>query len=233
AGSLRFKGLDLGADGAAIRRRIAYVPDEPRFVPERTLLALKTVHARFYPDWDEACWQGLMADFGLDPGLKARHLSLGMRTKFALTLALARDAELLELDEPTTGLDPVFRRELMQRLSRWIEDDRRSILFSTHITSDLEDRVDLVAFLREGRLEFCLDQDALRARWVLVKGGLDLLEEGVRAAFRGLRTTPMGFEALAEDGGPLRQSLDGRALVERASLEDIVVLMGKGTDHAA
>ncbi|HEX9080740.1 MAG TPA: ABC transporter ATP-binding protein, partial [Holophagaceae bacterium] len=148
AGSLRFKGLDLGADGAAIRRRIAYVPDEPRFVPERTLLALKTVHARFYPDWDEACWQGLMADFGLDPELKARHLSLGMRTKFALTLALARNAELLVLDEPTTGLDPVFRRELLQRLSRWIEDDRRSILFSTHITSDLEDRVDLVAFLR-------------------------------------------------------------------------------------
>ncbi len=232
-GVIQFKGMDLREGGAELRRRIAYVPDEPRFVPELRLRALKEAQARFYPDWDEARWKGLMADFGLDPAQKAGQLSLGMRTKFALSLALARSAELLVLDEPTTGLDPVFRRELLQRLSAEIQDERRAILFSTHITSDLEQRVDRVAFLRDGRLAFCQDQDALRDTWVLVKGGLDLLEPGIAGTFRGLRTTPFGFEALAEDGEGLRRRFEGRALLERASLEDIVVLMGKGTAHAA
>lgn len=232
-GAIRFRGVDLREGGAELRRRIAYVADEPRFVAELRLRTLKEVHARFYADWDEARWKGLMADFGLDPARKAGQLSLGMRTKFALSLALARSAELLVLDEPTTGLDPVFRRELLQRLSAEIQDERRAILFSTHITSDLEQRVDQVAFLREGRLVFCQDQEALRDTWVLVKGGLDLLEPGLAEAFKGLRITPFGFEALAEDGEGLRRRFEGRALLERASLEDIVVLMGKGTAHAA
>lgn len=233
AGEIRFKGQDLRAEGPALRRRIAYVSDEPRLVPELKLRTLKEAYARFYPDWVEGRWRQLMDEFGLVPGAKAGTLSLGMRTKFALSLALSREAELLVLDEPTTGLDPGFRRELIQRLSGLIQDEGRSILFSTHITSDLESRVDLVTLMRDGQVVFCLDQDALKERWVLVKGGLDLLDGPTRAGFAGLRTTPHGFEGLSEDGDGARRRFEGRALVERASLEDIVVLMGRRKAHAA
>ena len=232
-GTLRFKGRDLLADGAELRRHIAYVSDEPRLVPELPLRTLKEASARFYPDWNEARWRELMGEFGLDPAAKAGHLSLGMRTKFALTLALARDAELLVLDEPTTGLDPEFRRELMQRLAGLIQDDSRSILFSTHITSDLEQRVDLVTLMQEGRVVFSLEQEALREHWVLVKGGLDLLDDTVRQSFLSLRVTPYGFEGLALDGAAARRRFQGDALVERASLEDIVVLIGRSKAHVA
>jgi len=230
AGEMRFKGQDLKADGASLRRRIAYVSDEPRFVPEMRLAAIKIAHARFFADWDDARWSRLMAEFGLDPKAKAGTLSLGMKTKFALTLALSRSAELLVLDEPTTGLDPVFRRDLLKELRGLIQDESRSILFSTHITSDLEERADLVTLLHRGRVVFSLDQDSLREQWSLVKGGLDLLDRETRNLFDGLRETPVGFEGLArtEHLGAFRRD----ALIERPSLEDILVLMGKGKTHA-
>jgi ABC-2 type transport system ATP-binding protein len=233
AGEIRFQERNLRAEGPALRRAIAYVSDEPRFVPETRLRVIKEAHALFFKgDWDEACWKALMADFGLDPELKARGLSLGMKTKFALTLALARNASLLVLDEPTTGLDPSFRRDLLKRLSLWLNEDR-AVLFSTHITSDLEDRADLVALMQDGRLRFCLDQDTLHQTWAVVKGAPELLDDDARTSFEGFRTTAMGFEALTDDALAARERFGDQALVERASLEDILVLMGRGLTHAA
>jgi ABC-2 type transport system ATP-binding protein len=232
-GELRLGGRDLLAGGPELRRRIAYVPDEPRFVPELRLRAAKDAYARFHRDWDESRWQRLMASFGLDPAIRAGQLSLGMRTRFALTLALSRGAELLVLDEPTTGLDPEFRRDLVRLLAEGVREGDRSVLFSTHITTDLERHVDLVSLMAGGRMLFTEDQDALRDNWVLVKGGLELLDEAARAGFRGLRTTPYGFEGLSADAAGERRRFEGRALVERASLEDIVVLIGRSRTHAA
>ncbi len=232
SGALRFQGQDLRKEGPSLRRRIAYVADEPRFTPGARLSTLKAVYAPFYPDFNEARWQGFMADFGLDPRKKAKELSLGQRTRFALTLALSRDWELLVLDEPTTGLDPVFRRELLQRLSQRL-DARRAILFSTHITSDLEGRADHVAFLRAGRVVLSDTQDNVKERWGLVKGGLELLDARVRRAFLGLRETPHGFEALTDNMAGARDHFGTQALIERASLEDILVLLGRSNPHAA
>ena len=232
AGTLLFQGRDLALEGPALRQRIAYVPDEPKFAPGARLATLKAVYAPFFPTWNEATWRGLMADFGLDPRARAKTLSLGQRTRFALTLAMSRDAELLVLDEPTTGLDPAFRRELLARLAATL-DERRAILFSTHITSDLEARADLVTLLRDGEIVFSRSQDDLRESWGVVKGGLDLLEREGREAFRGLRVHAHGFEGLTDDAEGARRRFEGRALVERASLEDILVLLGRRKAHAA
>lgn len=232
AGQIRFKGRDLLQEGPALRQRIAYVPDEPRFIPGARLRTLKEVYARFFPSWDESRWKSLMVDFGLDPATKVSALSLGQRTRFALTLAMSRDAELLVLDEPTTGLDPVFRRELLQRLAATL-DEHRSILFSTHITSDLEVRADLVTLIRDGEVVFSQTQDELRETWGVVKGGLDLLDGDVKARFQGIRTHAHGFEALTNNREEAGRRFDGHALVERASLEDILVLLGRRKSHAA
>ncbi|HQL48141.1 MAG TPA: ABC transporter ATP-binding protein [Holophaga sp.] len=226
AGTLTFQGRDLAQHGAELRRRIAFVPDTPAFQPGARLATLKEAHAPFYPGFDETRWKGLMADFGLDPRRKAQELSLGQRTRFALTLALAQDWDLLVLDEPTTGLDPVFRRELLQRFSEAL-DERRAILFSTHITSDLEDRADFVTFVRDGQVVLSDTQEAIKGRWGVVKGELDLLDEPVRRAFKGLRETPHGFEALTDNLPGTRAHFGEQALVERPSLEDLLVLLGR------
>lgn len=231
-GGLSFQGEDLLRHGPRLRQRIAYVADEPKFSPGARLSTLKEVHATFFPTWNEACWKDLMVDFGLDPKAKAGTLSLGQRTRFALTLAMSREAELLVLDEPTTGLDPVFRRELLLRLTASL-DERRAILFSTHITTDLEDRADLITLIRDGQLLFSLSQDEVRERWGVVKGGLDLLDEDVKAGFQGLRVNAHGFEALTNNVENIRRRFDGQVLIERASLEDILVLLGRRRAHAA
>jgi ABC-2 type transport system ATP-binding protein len=231
-GAISFQRRNLLKEGPALRRRIAYVADEPKFTPSARLATLKEVYAPFYPDFDEACWKGLMADFGLDPRKKAKELSLGQRTRFALTLALSRNWDLLALDEPTTGLDPVFRRELLQRFAERL-DERRAILFSTHITSDLEGRADHVTFLRAGQVVLSDTQDNVKEHWGLVKGGVELLSDPVRRAFQGLRETPHGFEALTDNVAGARDHFGPSALIERASLEDILVLLGRRKPHAA
>ncbi len=231
-GQIKFQGRDLIKEGPSLRRRIAYVPDEPKFNSGARLRTLKEVYAAFFPTWDEARWKSLMSDFGLDPTAKARTLSLGQRTRFALTLAMSREADLLVLDEPTTGLDPVFRRELLQRLAATL-DERRSILFSTHITSDLEARADWVTLIRDGQVVFSRTQDDLRETWGVVKGGLELLDDDVKAGFQGLRVNAHGFEALTDNVGNARRQFEGQALVERASLEDILVLLGRKRPDAA
>ena len=232
AGHISFQGRDLLNEGPSLRQRIAYVPDEPKFNPGARLRTLKEIYASFFPSWEENRWKSLMADFGLDADAKARALSLGQRTRFALTLAMSREVDLLVLDEPTTGLDPVFRRELLQRLAATL-DERRSILFSTHITSDLEARADWVTLIRDGQVVFSKTQDDLRDTWGVVKGGLELLDDDVKAGFQGLRTNAHGFEALTDDVEKARSFFHDQALVERASLEDILVLLGRRRPHAA
>ena len=103
----------------------------------------KRAIAPFYEKWDETLFLELASTFDLPLKKKVKKLSQGMRTKFALALALSHEAELLILDEPTTGLDPVFRRELLHGLSGLLQDEGKSVLFSTHITSDLERIADL------------------------------------------------------------------------------------------
>ena len=222
---------DLIQEGTALRQHIAYVPDEPKYTKGARLQTLKDAYASFFPTWKEACWKKLMKDFDLDPSQKAKTLSRGQRTRFALTLAMSRDAELLVLDEPTTGLDPVFRRELLQRLSATL-DERRSILFSTHITSDLEDRADLVTLIRDGEVFFSQPQDEIRKTWSVVKGETDLLDAETRAQFVGLRTNIRGFEGLTNDPESARNCFGNQVSVEEATLEDILVLMGRSKANA-
>jgi len=222
-GSALFQGRNLASEGPELRRRIAYVADEPKFAPGARLATLKEVYAPFYPDFDEARWRGLMADFGLDPKKKAKELSLGQRSRFALTLALSRDWDLMVLDEPTTGLDPVFRRELIQRFSERL-DERRAILFSTHITSDLEGRADHVTFLRNGQVVLSDTQDSVKERWGLVKGGLELLESPLGDSAAGGQHTEYGVTLLCRKAG---DPPPADTLLEKPRLEDLLYFHGR------
>jgi ABC-2 type transport system ATP-binding protein len=233
SGSIRVLARDLLDHEAEVKSRIGFVPDEPRFHEDIRLADLKRATAPFYSAWDEARFRQLASEFGLDLHCKFKTLSHGTKTKFALALALSHGAELVILDEPTAGLDPVFRRELLDKLSGLLQDERVSILFSTHITSDLERIADFVTFLREGRVVFSCDKDQVMWSWGVVKGGREMLDAETRAFFEGLQVREHGFEGLTSRIQEARRRFQGRAAVERASLDDIMVLSGKGKSHAA
>jgi ABC-2 type transport system ATP-binding protein len=151
-----------------------------------------------------------------------------MKMKLALAVALSHGAELVLLDEPTSGLDPVFRRELLERLSGLIQDGRTSVLFSTHITSDLERVADYITCLSDGGLVFSATRDEILENWAIVKGDAGLLDGETSKLFRSAASGPYGFTALTSDKEEARRRLAGRgAVVERVRLDDLVFFLGR------
>jgi len=230
-GEIRVAGLDPEAEGAAVRTRIGFVHDEPRLPRHLTLRCVSRLVAGFYRQWDEGAFRRLTGAFGLPLGQRCGTLSRGTRTKFALALALCHRAELIVLDEPTAGLDPAFRRELLDVLLEALQDGRCSILFSTHITADLDRVADYVTLLQRGRALFTATTDDIAAHWGLVKGGLELLAGLPQGYFRGVHRSPHGFEAITDDAAAARARFGRDVVVERPTLDDVVLLTaGRGTD---
>jgi ABC-2 type transport system ATP-binding protein len=233
SGSIRVLGLDNLEQEAEVKSRLGFVPDEPCFHEDVTLKNLKAATAPFYPGWDDRRFDELAGAFGLPMGKRFKKLSHGTKTKFALALALSHGAELVLLDEPTSGLDPVFRRELLGLLADLLQDEQVSVLFSTHITADLERIADYITFLKDGRVVFSNPRDEVLDTFGLVKGGRDVLDDGNRGLFEGIRLYEHGFEGLTSRIDDVRSRLGDRVAVERASLDDVMVLMDRRSSHAA
>lgn len=221
-GTIRLFGSDNKLHTENARARIGFVQDEPTFYGHLTLAAMKSIVAGFYPRWDEKAFLQLVDHFDLPLSKRVTALSRGMTTKFALSLALSHHAELLILDEPTTGLDPAARRGLLTIMAEYIEDGIRSILFSTHITSDLERAADFITLIQAGKVVFSSGKDEILENWALVKGDNQLLNDATRAHLEGWREGKHGFEGLTSRGHDVRQYCDGDVIVEKASLEDIM-----------
>ena len=231
AGEVKIFGEDVIAREKEIKSRIGFVHEVPALVEDATLRDIGAAVAPLYERWDEAHFHSLISEFGLPLGKKFKKLSHGMKMKFSLALALSHDAELLILDEPTSGLDPVFRRELLERLSGLIQDERKAVLFSTHITSDLETTADYITLLHAGKVVFSLPKDEIREAWAVVRGGAELLNGKFRPLFRAIRQTPHSVEALTSDVRSLKGELPAGAVIEKASIEDIMVFMDEGATY--
>ncbi len=232
AGDIKVFGLDAIKREAEIKARIGFVHETPRFIEDATLKDIKSAIAPFYAKWDEKLFGSLIEEFSLPLDKKFKKLSHGMKMKFQIALALSHDADLLLMDEPTSGLDPVFRRELLERLSGLIQNEQKAVLFSTHITSDLERTADYITLINDGEIVFSLPKDVIKEKWGIVKGARELLAEKSRSLFKGIRETDFGFEALIDDIPAARKNFDSGVVIERASIEDIMIFMDKGGDRA-
>jgi ABC-2 type transport system ATP-binding protein len=232
AGEIKILGFDSRKQEAEARALIGFVYDVMPFYADVSLRDTKRAIAPFYPKWNEALFQELASTFELPLNKKVKGLSQGMKTKFALALALSHEAELLILDEPTTGLDPVFRRELLHGLSGLLQDEGKSVLFSTHITSDLERIADYVTFIRDGSILLSESREELREVWGIVRGDEAVVSALDPALWRGARRHAHGVDVLTSNASAARRALGDGVVVERASFEDIVVLFDKEVLHA-
>jgi len=230
AGAIKVFGLDNLADEKAVKNRIGFVHETPALVEDVPLRDIASVVAPFYPCWNPALFQAMLREFELPAGKKFKALSHGMKMKFSLALALSHHADLLILDEPTSGLDPVFRRELLDRLAGVIQDGRKAVLFSTHVTSDLERTADYVTLLLDGEVVLSAPRDDIRDKWAVVKGGPELLDPVRCPLFRAVRESPYGVEALTGDI-PASRAAFPSAVFDRASIEDIMVFLHSGASH--
>lgn len=222
SGTIEVFGKDNIEFEREIKNRIGFVYDESHFYEDLSLKAMKGIIAPFYTSWDEGLYKKYIKDFSLDENVKIKKLSKGMKMKFALSIALSHHADLIIMDEPTSGLDPIFRREILDILYSIIQDENKSIFFSTHITTDLEKIADYITFIDEGEIVFSKEKDLLLESYGLVKGGNGDLSPQLEKKLLGLRKTSVGFEGLTQDKAAIRDLSGERVLIERPSIEDIM-----------
>jgi ABC-2 type transport system ATP-binding protein len=164
-GTVRVLGHPLPAEQAAAKRDIGFVSEDMRLQASATLQWHMRFISSVYGAWDSAYADTLLKRFNLHPDQAVKALSHGERVKASLLLVLARRPRLLLLDEPTTGLDPVARHEILAELMDVVRDERRAILFSSHNTQDVEQISDQIAFIDRGRVIDSSDKETFLDRW--------------------------------------------------------------------
>ncbi|ASS92431.1 ABC transporter ATP-binding protein [Aeribacillus pallidus] len=221
-GSIKFFGKDMEKNECEIKNRIGVVLDEGYFYEEMTLKEMKSIIAPAYTNWDESVFLNYINRFNLKLNQKIATLSKGMRMKFAITLALSHHADLLIMDEPTSGLDPLIRNELMEILLDFMEEEGKSVFFSTHITSDLEKVADMLILIDNGKIVFNESKDELLERHALIKGDNRLINEHSTKLFLRLRQTPFGFEGITNKVDQVCEQMKD-IIIERPSIEDVML----------
>ena len=151
-GSVRVLGRDPVADPVGVLSRIGYLSEENDLPEWMRVGELMRYSRAFYSSWDDAYAEELRRTFTLDAEAKIRTLSKGQKARAGLLVALAYRPELLVLDEPSSGLDPVVRRDILGAILRTIADEGRTVLFSSHLLDEVEQVADRIAMIREGRI---------------------------------------------------------------------------------
>lgn len=228
SGEIKIFGQDNIKSEKEIKDRIGFVYDSSHFYEDLTIKQMKNIIASFYSKWDDTTFNNYLDRFNLDPKQKIKKLSKGMKMKFSLSIALSHSADLIIMDEPTSGLDPIFRRELLDILYDIIQDENKSIFFSTHITTDLEKIADYITFINKGKIEFSKPKDELLESFKIIKGDPKILTDPIKKEFISLRETKVGFEGLIKDTADINSLFKEEVIIERPTLDDIMIYTVRG-----
>ncbi|MBY8882023.1 ABC transporter ATP-binding protein [Actinacidiphila acidipaludis] len=215
----------------ALRQDIGVVLDHTYLVGDWRLAEVERTLRPFYDRWDGDRYRQLLAEFGLDMRAKVKDLSRGMAMKLMIAVALSHRARLLVFDEPTSGLDPVARNELVGIIGDFLLDEGHSVLFSTHITSDLDRIGDYLTLIHGGRVVRTGPKDEILDAYRVVRGGPEDLSGLIGVELIGLRRTAAGAEALVRTEEATL--LGGDVLVEAPTLEEIAIHIGSPPMKAA
>ena len=168
-----------------------------------------------------------LKDFSLNENMLIKNLSKGMKKKLEIITALAHYPKLLILDEPTSGLDPIVRKEILDIFLDFIENGENSILFSSHITSDIESIADYIIFIDNGKLVFDKEKDDILDNYGIVKCNNSDFKKISKADIISYRKNKYNYEVLVNDRKKVKKN-NSNLVVDKATLEDIMLLIVKG-----
>lgn len=225
SGAISVFGVNNSPFPFNLKERLGVVFDSSFYVEGWTVADVSNALKPFYASWDNNRFDEFSRRFGLGRRKKVKDLSRGMKGKLALAVAFSHDARLLILDEPTSGLDPASRDEFTSLLQEFIQDGDRSVLFSTHITSDLERVADYIVVLNRGSQEYAGTVDQLRDAFALVKGQNMVPDDPRWNMIIGTRVGQGTFEGLVA-----QENLESFRdfFLEAPTLEEIVTYFGRG-----
>lgn len=195
SGEIYFFDKEFSANEMEIKKRIGYVSGGVNFYPNKKIKSITNVTKSFYENWDDNAYNKYMSTFKLDENKTPKQLSEGMKVKYALTLALSHNAELLILDEPTSGLDPVSRDELLDTFME-LCDSGKTIMFSTHITSDLDKCADNIVYIKNGEIIAENELKSFVSSYKVVNFADKEIDANINDKLIGLKRAKDGYSAL-------------------------------------
>lgn len=226
SGTIKLLGQHAGADHPQAHERVGVVFDDISLPDSFTVKNAGEFGKRLYKSWDAQTYASYQQRFHLASSKRVGELSRGMRMKLGLAMALSHAADLLIFDEATSGLDPVVRDEVLDIMLEFIEDPTHSILFSSHIVSDIEKAADYVAFIREGKLKFMEQKDELLDSWRIVALTNEQANQLDFTQVLGRRLHDFGQEAIVRT-----EAVPAGVQAGRPTIEDIMVYTIKGEDQ--
>jgi ABC-2 type transport system ATP-binding protein len=223
SGIVKVFDQDFKENEIMLKQDIGYMFGGVDYYTNSKLKNITNVVKRFYTNWDDDIYNSYRLSFDLDHDKKIKELSAGMKVKYSLALALSHKAKLFILDEPTSGLDPVARDELLEVFQELVEDGEKSILFSTHITSDLEKCADYITYIDNGEIIASSTKDDLLGSYRMVKGSSKQLDE-IKENLISYKTNSFGFSGLIKTID-LKPNID--IVTEEPYLDDIMIYYAK------
>ncbi|MCI9406353.1 MAG: ABC transporter ATP-binding protein [Oscillospiraceae bacterium] len=222
-GEIQVFGKDNIQEELEIKEQIGVVFDSLNLPEMIRPLDVGRMMKSVYRQWDSAKYTQYLAQFQLPAKKLVKDLSRGMKMKLAIAVALSHNAQLLLLDEATSGLDPIVRDEILDILLEFIQDESRGVLFSSHITGDLEKIADYVTFIHQGKILLSEPKDLLLEKYGVIQCTKEELAALDKSAVVGVRRHQFGVEALVE-----KKKISGAHTVDKASIEDIMLFIVRG-----
>jgi len=230
-GVIRAFGLDHRRDERAVRERVGFVHESSYLFEDLTATQHERIARAAYREWDRGAFTRYLDRFALPAKKAVKSFSKGMKMRLSLAIALSHNAELILMDEPSSGLDPVVRHDLMTVIAEEIERRECTFLVSTHITSDLDRIADYVVVMLDGRIALHMSREQIDDRYAVCRGGLELLSNGTRELFLGVNRSEYAFTALTADRARVVSALGDAVVTERPTIEDLVVHLNREHTH--
>lgn len=227
-GQILYNGLEMKGNEEQVKQMLGVVFDSLIYLPNLKPEKIVKMTAPFFPDFNREKWEQLMEKMRLPKKKALGTYSKGMQMKFMLAMTLARNPQILLLDEPTAGLDPAARRELLELIQEYMQDETHTVFFSTHITSDLDRIADYIAMIDNGELLFMEEKESLLEQYGLVQVAKDAMTDTIRDKLCGVKENAFGYIGLTTE----KKALDDlpHVAVTRPTIEDILVYLTAGEE---
>lgn len=220
SGNVSINGFDIEKDEFAVKNSIGFVSGLDGFYNSKKIKQVTDITKKFFSNWSDETYKNLLEKFNLDENKFIKNLSAGMKVKYQLAIAMSHDARLLILDEPTSGLDPVSRDELVILFQDYVADGEHSILFSTHVISDLEKCADYITYIKKGKILDSCDVVSFKEKYLLVNGKKEDLTDELKSKLIGLHEHNFGFEGMILKSD---KDLFTKCEIKQPSMEEIMV----------
>ncbi|MGO2083259.1 ABC transporter ATP-binding protein [Vagococcus sp.] len=225
-GNITLLGLDSHKSASQIKEKVGVVLDDTFFHEDFKIKEIEKIMRHLYQNWDQTYFYDLLKKHTIDPEKTFKQCSKGMQSKVRIFLALAHHPTILLLDEPTTGLDPVSRNDILD-IFREFMNDEKAILFSSHITSDLDKIADQIILIHQGKIKLIENQISLDENYGILKISLDDFKELTDVTFLTVLKKEHSIECLTNEKQKIRQEYPDFEIIT-PNIEEILLMFKKG-----